>query len=60
MYDMQEFLIRRMKLGATKEAAEFCERYLADDPSIVDRRQELTAHKEKLERVKNKLTSFGM
>lgn len=60
MHDMQNFLIQRMELGATQEAAERCERYLADDPSVISRRQELTAHKEKLEKVKAKLYSFGI
>ena len=60
MNDLQDFLIQQMKLGATQEAAERCERYLVDDPSIASRRQELTAHKEKLEKVKEKLHSFGI
>lgn len=60
MHDMQDFLIQRMELGATREAAERCERYLADDPIVISRRQELTVHKEKLEKVKAKLYSFGI
>lgn len=60
MKDIQSFLLERMKLGATREAAERCARYLAEDPNIVSHRQELQARKTRLEEVKDKLYNFGI
>lgn len=60
MKDIQSFLLDRMKLGASREAAERCARYLAEDPNIVSRRQELLSRKARLEQVRDKLYNFGI
>lgn len=52
--DIQPFLLDRLMLGST-DAARRCERYFAEDPAVVARRQELVARKATLENVKAEL-----
>lgn len=57
--DIQEFLISKLGIGA-EDAADRCAKYLAEDPSMVARRDELLARKRRLEDVKLALFTFGL
>ncbi|THH14151.1 hypothetical protein EW146_g6152 [Bondarzewia mesenterica] len=59
MADIHPFLLVQLKLGMG-DAAERCKRYLAEDPNVVARREELLARKVTLENVKSELYSFGI
>ena len=56
---VQSHLIQKLGLG-TPQAAKRCELYLEEDASIVARRDELLRKKERLERVRSEVESFGI
>jgi hypothetical protein len=56
--DIQSFLIDKLGLGAT-DAAKRCANYLAEDPTMVARRDELMARKKRLENVRLEIQNFG-
>jgi hypothetical protein len=57
--ELQNFLISELGLG-TEHANDRCAKYLADDPNVVARRDELLARKNRLESVKMELQNFGL
>ncbi|KZT22881.1 hypothetical protein NEOLEDRAFT_1180623 [Neolentinus lepideus HHB14362 ss-1] len=57
--DLQGFLISKLGLG-TANASSRCAAYLAEDPNIIVRRDELIARKKRLEGVKLELAKFGL
>ncbi|KDQ60446.1 hypothetical protein JAAARDRAFT_191825 [Jaapia argillacea MUCL 33604] len=57
--DLQPFLIGKLGLG-TPNASIRCASYLAEDPHIVARRDELVARKKRLESVELELYNFGL
>lgn len=57
--DLQAFLISRLELGAADAAAR-CAAYLAEEPVLVARREELTAKRRRLETVRLELYKFGL
>lgn len=57
--DLQDFLIEKLGLGS-KDAAEKCAAYLAEDPHIVATREELLSRKRRLEKVQEQLLNFGL
>ena len=56
---VQGFMIEKLGLG-TPKAATRCALYLAEDPTIVARRDELTRKKARLERVQEDLDNFDL
>lgn len=56
---MQPFLIEKLGLGTVSGSAR-CAAYLAEDPNIVARREELVARKRRLESVDTELCNFGL
>ncbi|KII84204.1 hypothetical protein PLICRDRAFT_46578 [Plicaturopsis crispa FD-325 SS-3] len=57
--DVQSFLVTKLGLG-TANATARCAQYLAEDPNIVQRRDELVARKKRLENVADELYNFGL
>ncbi|KIM82118.1 hypothetical protein PILCRDRAFT_485567 [Piloderma croceum F 1598] len=57
--ELQNFLISNLGLGTTN-ANDRCGKYLAEDPNIVARRDELVSRKNRLEAVKIELQNFGL
>ena len=57
--ELLPFLIGKFELG-TPNAAARCEKYLAEDPNVVVRRDELFARKKRLESVSVELYNFGL
>ena len=57
--ELQNFLILELGLG-TVNAGDRCTKYLAEDPNVVARRDELLARKNRLESVKVELQNFGL
>ncbi|KAL0571649.1 hypothetical protein V5O48_010307 [Marasmius crinis-equi] len=57
--EMQPFLVTKLGLG-TSGASERCARYLAEDPEIVARRNELLARRQRLESVQRELSNFDI
>ncbi|KAG7448030.1 P-loop containing nucleoside triphosphate hydrolase protein [Guyanagaster necrorhizus] len=57
--ELQPFLISKFGLG-TAAANERCGRYLAEDPALVARREELTSREKRLMSVQKELISFGI
>lgn len=57
--EIQPFLIAKFELG-TDNANTRCAMYLAEDPNIVAKRDELTARKKRLESVHQELIKFGL
>jgi len=57
--DLQNHLITELGLGSG-DASERCAAFLAEDPMIVKRREELKARKIRLETVKTELQNFGL
>ena len=56
---IQGFLVEKLGLGTEKSAGR-CALYLAEDPVIVLRREELTRKKERLGRVQKDLDNFDL
>jgi hypothetical protein len=56
--ELQSYLISEFGLG-TVEAAERCKGYLVEDSQVVQRREELTALKKRLEMIEEELYAFG-
>ncbi|KAK7461117.1 hypothetical protein VKT23_009043 [Stygiomarasmius scandens] len=56
--ELQPFLISKFGLG-TQMASERCAQYLAEDPSLIAKRDELTARKKRLDSVQQELMGFG-
>ena len=57
--ELQNHLITGLGLGSG-DAGERCAAFLAEDPMIVKRREELKARKIRLETVKTELQNFGL
>ncbi|EJF61472.1 hypothetical protein DICSQDRAFT_161582 [Dichomitus squalens LYAD-421 SS1] len=57
--EVQRLLFERLGLG-TVDAARRCSSYIAEDPTIVSTRDELTAKKKRLESVQRALFNFGL
>ncbi|KDQ60443.1 hypothetical protein JAAARDRAFT_125646, partial [Jaapia argillacea MUCL 33604] len=57
--DLQPFLVGKLGLG-NSSASERCASYLVEDPSVVTKRDELIARKNRLELVATKLYHFGL
>lgn len=57
--ELQNFLISNLGLG-TANANDRCGKYLAEDPNIVARRDELVSRKNRLDGVKIELQNFGL
>lgn len=57
--DLLPFLIEKFELG-TANATARCGKYLAEDPNVVVRRDELLARKKRLESVAAELHDFGL
>ncbi|TFY83071.1 hypothetical protein EWM64_g941 [Hericium alpestre] len=57
--DIQNFLLEKIQIGG-KDGRDLCARYLAEDPDVVARRDEIMARQETLEKVKAELYSFGI
>ncbi|KAG6811611.1 hypothetical protein H0H92_006626 [Tricholoma furcatifolium] len=57
--DMQGSLISKLSLG-TADARQRCAQYLEENPTVVAKRKELTAQKERLEEVRKALHQFGL
>ncbi|KAA1467040.1 hypothetical protein DENSPDRAFT_926310 [Dentipellis sp. KUC8613] len=57
MTDLHTFLISELKL-ADQDAAERCAKYLAEDPDVVSRREEVVARRTTLENVQKELNNF--
>ncbi|KAF5317462.1 hypothetical protein D9758_018043 [Tetrapyrgos nigripes] len=57
--ELQPFLITKFGLG-NSSASERCAQYLAEDPVVVERRDELLARKTRLDKVQQELISFGL
>lgn len=57
--ELQSFLISELGLG-TENANDRCTKYLAEDPNVIARRDELVARKNRLESVKVELQNFGL
>ena len=57
--ELLPFLIEKFEIG-TADATSRCRIYLAEDPNLVARRDELTAQKKRLESVAAELHSFGL
>ncbi|EPQ51165.1 hypothetical protein GLOTRDRAFT_141261 [Gloeophyllum trabeum ATCC 11539] len=57
--DLQSSLISQLGLG-TANASTRCATYLAEDPHVVARREELIARKKRLEGVTKELSNFGL
>ncbi|KAG6843814.1 hypothetical protein H0H87_012992 [Tephrocybe sp. NHM501043] len=57
--DMQGSLISKLSLG-TADAKERCAMYLAENPTVLMKRKELTVRKERLEEVRHALHAFGL
>ena len=58
-YAIQGFLIEKLSLGTAKGGSR-CALYLAEDPAIVYRRDEVTRKRERLQRVQNDLDNFDL
>lgn len=56
---VQGFLIEKLGLGTSKATAR-CQSYLAEDPAIVARRDELSAKRTRLEQVQVELDNFDV
>jgi hypothetical protein len=57
--ELQPFLISELGLG-TSHANDRCAKYLAENPNVVARRDELVSRKNRLESVKIELQNFGL
>ncbi|TBU24235.1 P-loop containing nucleoside triphosphate hydrolase protein [Dichomitus squalens] len=57
--EVQRLLFERLGLG-TVDAARRCSSYIAEDPTIVSTRDELTAKKKRLQSVQRALFNFGL
>jgi hypothetical protein len=57
--ELQPFLISKFELG-TAAATARCAAYLAEDPDLVAKREELAARKKRLEKVQLELYNFGL
>ncbi|KAI1791428.1 P-loop containing nucleoside triphosphate hydrolase protein [Ganoderma leucocontextum] len=57
--ELQRLLFERLGLG-TANAAARCSTYIAEDPTIVSTRDELTSKKKRLEAVQRALFNFGL
>jgi hypothetical protein len=57
--DLQNFLIIKLALG-TPEASNRCAAYLQENPTVVAKRKELSARKQRLEEVGQALHNFGL
>jgi hypothetical protein len=55
--EVQDFLVQKMEIGTVK-GAEICAAYLAEDPSIKSRREELVAQEQRLLDIQKKLHAF--
>lgn len=57
--ELQPFLISKFELGTVAATARYSA-YLAEDPNLVGRREELAARKKRLEKVQLELYNFGL
>jgi hypothetical protein len=57
--ELLPFLMKKFELGTANGAAR-CGMYLAEDPNLVAKRDELTARKKRLESVSAELHNFGL
>lgn len=57
--ELQPFLISELGLGSA-HANDRCAKYLAENPNVVARRDELVSRKNRLESVKIELQNFGL
>lgn len=57
--DVQRFLTKNLSLGAA-DARDRCVKYLAEDPMMVARRDELIVRKKRLDSVQSQLRMFGV
>ena len=57
--ELQAFLISKFELG-TATATTRCSAYLAEDPNLIAKREELAARKKRLEKVQLELYNFGL
>jgi hypothetical protein len=57
--DMQSFLISKMELGSAGVAVRNA-RFLAEDPSMIARREELTERRKRLEHVAAEFGKYGL
>jgi hypothetical protein len=56
---LQDFLIAKLELG-TASASARCAKYLAEDPGLVAKREDLLAKKKRLEAATAELYNFGL
>ena len=56
---LQNFLISELGLGAADSSSR-CAKYLAEDPNVIARRDDLVARSKRLESVKTELHNFGL
>lgn len=56
---VQNFLVHELGLGSS-DAQDRCTGFLAEDPLVVARREELSARKQRLDKVQLELHTFGL
>ena len=56
---LQDFLLEKLGIGGPNSTAR-CAGYLAEDPTVVAEREELTSKKNRLEAVQSELLNFGL
>ena len=57
--ELQPYLISKFELGSPTATAR-CAAYLAEDPNLISKREELAARKKRLEKVQLELYNFGL
>ena len=56
---LQDFLLDKLGIGGPNSTVR-CASYLAEDPTVVAERDELTSKKKRLDKVQAELENFGM